>query len=470
MESLAYIHLALAYEVNPENGCVSPLKDVKLFEGLNRKKLSSRSWIYMLSLAIALGILSIASSALAELQTGDRGTEVTTLQQRLRQLGYFEGRITGNFDPATTAAVIRFQKAKGLSQDGIVGEQTQEALRNQRRRKIAVRRSAPRIAQTGSSNSPTQPKQKVAVSARSSSPVQTESSNSPKEPTVNVTARRSVLRIVQVQPSLNNLPDQSAQKIALRSSQTSFLQPGDRGTEVRNLQQSLKKAGLYQGRINGVFSPATEAAVRQFQQDNKLTVDGLAGPRTLAILQRVGSQDAANQAPKRVASNPSILRRVARQEVANQAPKRVASNPSILRRVARQEVANQAPKRIASSSALPPERTKPAIESLQVRLKQLGYYNSDITGYLNSQTRQAVIQFQRDQGLEADGIPGRITLSALEKATGIESVQSLQRRLQDNGFYKGPINGVLGSQTKAAIAAAQQAYGLSSSDISNRGF
>ena len=447
MESLAYIHLALAYEVNPENGFGSVLKDVKLFEGLNRKKLSSRSWIYMLSLAIALGILSIASSALAELQTGDRGTEVTALQQRLRKLGYFEGRITGNFDPATTAAVIRFQKAKGLSQDGIVGEQTQEALRNQRRRKIAVRRSAPRIAQTGSSNSPTQPKQKVAVSARSSSPVQTESSNSPKEPTVNVTARRSVLRIVQVQPSLNNLPDQSAQKIALRSSQTSFLQPGDRGTEVRNLQQSLKKAGLYQGRINGVFSPATEAAVRQFQQDNKLTVDGLAGPRTLAILQRVGSQDAANQAPKRVASNPSILRRVARQEVANQAPKR-----------------------IASSSALPPERTKPAIESLQVRLKQLGYYNSDITGYLNSQTRQAVIQFQRDQGLEADGIPGRITLSALEKATGIESVQSLQRRLQDNGFYKGPINGVLGSQTKAAIAAAQQAYGLSSSDISNRGF
>jgi peptidoglycan hydrolase-like protein with peptidoglycan-binding domain len=448
MESLAYIHLALAYEVNPDNGCVSLLKDVKLFEGLNRKKLSSRSWIYMLSLAIALGVLSIASSALAELQTGDRGTEVTALQQRLRQLGYFDGRITGNFDPATTAAVIRFQKAKGLSQDGIVGEQTQDALFAQRRRKIAVRRSAPRMAQTGSSDSPNRPNRKVAISTGSSSPEQTESNNSPKETTVNVTARRSVLRIVQVQPSSNNLPDQSTQKIALRSSETSFLQPGDRGTEVRNLQQSLKQAGLYQGRIDGVFSPATETAVRQFQQDNKLTVDGLAGPRTLAILQRVGSQEAVNQSPKRVASSREIFRR----------------------RVGSQETANQAPKRVASSPSVQPERTKPAIESLQVRLKQLGYYNSDITGYLNSQTRQAVIQFQRDQGLEADGIPGRITLSALEKATGIESVQSLQRRLQDNGFYKGPINGVLGSQTKAAIAAAQQAYGISSTDITNRGF
>jgi peptidoglycan hydrolase-like protein with peptidoglycan-binding domain len=54
---------------------------------------------------------------------------------------------------------------------------------------------------------------------------------------------------------------------------------GDRGPEVRELQQRLNGAGASL-RIDGDFGPATEAAVKAFQQANGLTVDGIVGPAT----------------------------------------------------------------------------------------------------------------------------------------------------------------------------------------------
>jgi peptidoglycan hydrolase-like protein with peptidoglycan-binding domain len=62
------------------------------------------------------------------LQLGSRGADVTTLQQRLTALGYSTGGTDGVFGPATAAAVTAFQKAKGLTADGVVGARTWSAL------------------------------------------------------------------------------------------------------------------------------------------------------------------------------------------------------------------------------------------------------------------------------------------------------------------------------------------------------
>ncbi len=64
------------------------------------------------------------------LQPGSRGEEVRLLQQKLRELGYFKFSInTGLFGPATRAAVVAFQKAKGLKPyPGWVGPATRAAL------------------------------------------------------------------------------------------------------------------------------------------------------------------------------------------------------------------------------------------------------------------------------------------------------------------------------------------------------
>lgn len=64
---------------------------------------------------------------------------------------------------------------------------------------------------------------------------------------------------------------------------------GSRGDAVKELQQRLQALGLYQGNIGGNFGPGTEAAVKAFQQQKGLTVDGWAGPETMAALRSAGN-------------------------------------------------------------------------------------------------------------------------------------------------------------------------------------
>jgi len=59
---------------------------------------------------------------------GSSGPDVTTLQNRLTALGVYDGPITGYFGGLTEDAVIRFQQAKGLLADGVVGPKTKAAL------------------------------------------------------------------------------------------------------------------------------------------------------------------------------------------------------------------------------------------------------------------------------------------------------------------------------------------------------
>ncbi len=59
----------------------------------------------------------------------------------------------------------------------------------------------------------------------------------------------------------------------------STLQSGATGADVERLQGDLSRLG-YQVAANGEFNQSTEAAVKKFQQDHNLTVDGIVGPQT----------------------------------------------------------------------------------------------------------------------------------------------------------------------------------------------
>src|ERR1044071_6182477 len=63
-----------------------------------------------------------------DLVLGDSGEHVTLLQERLRQLGHYEGWVDGEYGSTTETAVLRFQEAAGLDQDGRVRETTWTAL------------------------------------------------------------------------------------------------------------------------------------------------------------------------------------------------------------------------------------------------------------------------------------------------------------------------------------------------------
>lgn len=72
--------------------------------------------------------------------------------------------------------------------------------------------------------------------------------------------------------------------IIMASAKAASYGRGSSGSVVTQIQTKLKNWGYYSGSVDGVYGTATEQAVRQFQQKNGLTVDGKAGPKTLAAM------------------------------------------------------------------------------------------------------------------------------------------------------------------------------------------
>lgn len=62
------------------------------------------------------------------------------------------------------------------------------------------------------------------------------------------------------------------------------LKVGSRGDTVKRLQQELKNQGFLSDKPDGIYGTRTKAAVKKMQKAYGLTVDGIAGPKTLSAL------------------------------------------------------------------------------------------------------------------------------------------------------------------------------------------
>jgi len=84
--------------------------------------------IAALSIALMLSTMAFqpafAYTEGAVLKQGLRSQDVSELQRDLKQLGYFSADITGYFGGVTKSSVASFQKANGLTADGVAGAQT----------------------------------------------------------------------------------------------------------------------------------------------------------------------------------------------------------------------------------------------------------------------------------------------------------------------------------------------------------
>ena len=236
---------------------------------------------------------------------------------------------------------------------------------------------------------------------------------------------------------------------------TSF-KHGDTGAEIKRMQTRLKELGYLNGKADGDFGDATEAAVRYFQQRNNLTVDGKAGQKTLDKLYS-SSAKAAKATPTPTAKPTKT-------------PKVTAT-----------------PKAESLDYYLENGASGTKVRTLQNRLIELGWLSGQADGKYGNATEYAVKAFQkRYSSLWDDGVAGPDTLKQLYGAgaataktpaaslgqtlsSGDEgaAVKALQNRLKELGFYKKTIDGEYGSATKAAVTAFQAANGLSETGKAN---
>lgn len=103
-------------------------------DGVIKSKVSAKKWTYWGALKgvdYSDSSESHAPAGSPTLRKGDKGEAVAEMQGLLAGLGYDLGKygIDGDFGSATEKAVRAFQKASGLTVDGVVGKDTWNALR-----------------------------------------------------------------------------------------------------------------------------------------------------------------------------------------------------------------------------------------------------------------------------------------------------------------------------------------------------
>lgn len=91
-----------------------------------------------------------------------------------------------------------------------------------------------------------------------------------------------------------------------------ILRRGSTGSDVRELQNILKRLGYTIGNADGVFGIATERGVRSFQRSNRIVVDGIVGAKTKDLLLRAVGRAPATPKSSRGGTNQSDINLLAR--------------------------------------------------------------------------------------------------------------------------------------------------------------
>ena len=400
------------------------------------------------------------------LMMGSTGTDVSDLQARLTELGYYTGAIDGRYASGTQTAVPEFQERNGLTADGIAGRQTQDLLYSgsaqpkyvtvsasgdaeeylllkQGTSGVEVRKLQGRLAELGyyaggvdgiygeTTASAVKAFQRAnGLSGDGQAGVQTQS------------------KLYSSSARYASSPVATANPDATRT-----LTLGMTGNDVYALQERLIELRYLSGVADGVFGAETQAALIAFQKNNGLTADGNAGSSTLKKL--AGSCKAATRTTPTPAPAGTVTLREGDE----------GENVYIL----------------------------------QAYLFELGYYTGRIDGRFSAETTEAVKAFQRANGLTADGIAGKGTQSKLTSGSAIPAgsadgsgqesvtppqtnelttlrrgdksaqVMVMQQYLMELGYLSTQPDGQFGAGTERAVKLFQEANGLTADGVAGKG-
>ena len=405
-----------------------------------------------------------ATPTSSSLKKGASGSAVSTVQQRLKELGYLSGKVDGDFGSGTESAVRAFQAANGLTVDGVVGKRTLDKLNSNNAVTAANAKTTPKPQKTNKPKATAKPTPK-----RTAKPTAKPTATPNLTKATYLTIGSSGKNVTTLQKRLISLgwldgeadgdyggatqaavkafqkreglwddgiagPDTQAKLYSSGASKTSTpvastgesLKSGMNGDAVRALQKRLKALGFYNGSVDGDYGSGTTAAVEAFQAANGLKVDGVAGTNTL---NKLYEEEAKSSSSGSTTSSSTIS----------------STGYVTLREGDKND----------------------SVRKLQEQLKKLGYYSGSVDGSYGSGTTAAVLSFQKQNNLKEDGVAGpatqrvlygtnsSITYATIRPGDEGSAVTNLQYTLYELGYYDGKVDGVYGDTTSDAVRAFQ---------------
>jgi murein DD-endopeptidase MepM/ murein hydrolase activator NlpD len=268
-----------------------------------------------------------------------------------------------------------------------------------------------------------------------------------------------------------------------------LLDNGDQGPDVRRLQEALNNAGIRdtQGQplpTTGYFGDRTEAAVRQYQTQKGLEVDGRAGENTLKALGIFPGQEQTQAPaqprvdtptqpradtptqpqpntptptptqPEQATPQPTQPRADTPTQPQPTQPEQATPQPTQPRADTPTQPQPNTPAQpnatipanvAASEGILQQGSTGPDVAKLQTMLNNQGYRGPDgqpipTNGTFDAATTHALKAFERDNGMDPNGIAGPKTLEALSKAE--QSPKLSNPNHPDNALYQQAMKGL----------------------------
>jgi peptidoglycan hydrolase-like protein with peptidoglycan-binding domain len=259
----------------------------------------------LLCVLLVLPALSDENEGYQPLQYGDSGEEVVLIQEQLKMLGYYEGKVSGNYLDGTRLAVMRFQQDFGLDATGVTDGETEAKLFSIEYRLLTtgdsgedVKRIQERLVALDYYNGKLSGdylegttygiklfQEKNGLEATGTADIQTQRK---------LFSDGALSRFAEADTVPSELGDVNDIVIASDGADggtatydldyVGKITRGAQGNRVKQIQQRLTELHYFDGPISGNYMNQTIEAIMAFQEKHGLEVDGITGAETWSAL------------------------------------------------------------------------------------------------------------------------------------------------------------------------------------------
>ena len=345
------------------------------------------------------------SSDYTTLKSGSKGTAVKKLQQRLKELGYYNKAIDSEYGSGMVTAVKAFQKKNNLSQTGIADAATQKKVystsaiaANDKTDSDDKDETTDTTLKRGSKGEKVEELQrrlkelgyyKNSIDGDYGSGTVTAVKAFQKKNGLTQTGTADANTLKKLNSDSAIAADDKTDDDKDDTTSDGTLKKGSSGSAVKKVQQRLKDLGYYTSVCDGDYGTKTVTAVKAFQKKNGLTQSGECDAATL---NKLNSDDAVK---------------------ANGGTDSTTLN---------------------TSQTLESGDNGIQVKLLQQRLKELGYYTTTIDSDYGYRTAAAVSAFQRANGLTVTGTANSTTLKKLVSSSAISKAEA-DKKEEDSKTY-----------------------------------